>query len=408
MKKVKLLSVPIVFVMVIILLAGCGGIATTSEQSKQEGKAVATQESNVEEKKVEEKKAVSINIGEYVSFGKYNGEPILWRCVDKSNGVMLVSVYILCQKAFDAAESGTARTGNTDVQNFGSNVWSNSNIREWLNSSSQTVSFTTQAPVESALYDGENAYADEPGFLSNFTKSERNKLKAVSHDGVTDKVYLLSEDEKIKGYFEAKGKFNFPESRAGISPLHFNTRTPSTSSPDGTRVVSEGNLSNSGACDGSSGVLPALNLRSEISTSKGDGSINSPYTIGGGNAPAATPVTKDKITVLINNVEVVFDQEPVIEEGRTLVPVRAIFDGLGLTVGWNGTTKTVTGKKQGLDISLTIGSKEAFVNGVLVTLDVPAKIINGVTFVPVMFIAESTGAKVDWDGEKKIVKISKK
>ena len=97
-----------------------------------------------------------------------------------------------------------------------------------------------------------------------------------------------------------------------------------------------------------------------------------------------------------------------IEEGRTLVPVRAIFYRLGLTVGWNGTTKTVTGKKQGLDISLTIGSKEAFVNGVLVTLDVPAKIINGVTFVPVMFIAESTGAKVDWDGEKKIVKISKK
>ncbi|MDO8685598.1 MAG: DUF6273 domain-containing protein, partial [Clostridiales bacterium] len=239
----------------------------------------------------EEKQAVSINVYEYVEFGKYNGEPILWKCVDKSNGGMLVSEYVLCQKAFDAAENGTANEGSEyDVQKWGSNQWSNSNIREWLNSSSQTVSFTTQAPVKSAVEGGYNAYADEPGFLSNFTQSERGKIQAVSHEGVTDKVFLLSEDEvnKYVGSSDSQRKRKITyigllksEHKYGMGGYYwwYWTRTPYPSYPYGVRSVdSSGHLYYFYANDGFVGVLPALNLQSDIFKS-GKGTRDEPWKL---------------------------------------------------------------------------------------------------------------------------------
>ena len=47
-----------------------------------------------------------IKVGDYVTFGSYYDEPILWRCVDTENGVELWSEHIICMKAYDAAESG--------------------------------------------------------------------------------------------------------------------------------------------------------------------------------------------------------------------------------------------------------------------------------------------------------------
>src|SRR5690554_7598740 len=67
---------------------------------------------------------------------------------------------------------------------------------------------------------------------------------------------------------------------------------------------------------------------------------------------------------------------------------------------------TVTGKNRGLEISLEIGNVEALVNGNLVVLDVPAKVINGRILVPVRFIAESTGAKVNWDPDRKSTRLN--
>jgi hypothetical protein len=114
----------------------------------------------------------------------------------------------------------------------------------------------------------------------------------------------------------------------------------------------------------------------------------------------------ETIKVNLNGSPLAFDQPPIIENGRTLVPMRAIFEGLGAQVGWDGASGTVTGTQDGLVVVLKIGDTKALVNGNPVTLDVPAKILGGRTLVPLRFIAESMGAKVDWDGRTSTVAIS--
>lgn len=113
-------------------------------------------------------------------------------------------------------------------------------------------------------------------------------------------------------------------------------------------------------------------------------------------------------TVFYDGEKIEFDQIPVIEEGRTLVPLRAIFEAIGAEVDWDGNTKTVTAKKDGTEISLTIDDKTAVKNGEKVELDVPAKIVNGRTLVPVRFIADCFGVDVDWDGVMQKVSLTTK
>lgn len=84
-------------------------------------------------------------------------------------------------------------------------------------------------------------------------------------------------------------------------------------------------------------------------------------------------------------------------EGRTILPMRSLFESLGATVTWDQNTKTVTATKEQTTIVLTIGSKQAKVNGKAFTIDVPALVIDGRTYVPVRFVTESLGATVDWN-----------
>ena len=116
------------------------------------------------------------------------------------------------------------------------------------------------------------------------------------------------------------------------------------------------------------------------------------------------------ISVLYDGKRIAFDQLPVIENGRTLVPLRAIFEKIGATVEWDGDTQTVIAKstENGTIIRLTIDSTTAMVNGVQVSLDVPAKIINGRTLVPVRFVSDCFGVGVDWNGDIQSVILTSK
>ncbi|MBE7013781.1 MAG: hypothetical protein E7419_01080 [Ruminococcaceae bacterium] len=87
---------------------------------------------------------------------------------------------------------------------------------------------------------------------------------------------------------------------------------------------------------------------------------------------------------------------PFTENGRTLVPVRIVSENLGLNVGWDNLTKTVTISGDALNIKLVIGSNIAYVNNEEVSLDVPAIEKDGRTLVPVRFISETLGKKVKW------------
>lgn len=115
------------------------------------------------------------------------------------------------------------------------------------------------------------------------------------------------------------------------------------------------------------------------------------------------------IKVLINGKPLASDPPPIIRNDRTMVPFRAVFEALGLTVGWDDSTKTITGSTvDGITISLKLGSKVADVNGTVQELDTAPLIVNGRTLVPVRFIAESLGAVVDWDKVTKTIIIKDK
>lgn len=126
----------------------------------------------------------------------------------------------------------------------------------------------------------------------------------------------------------------------------------------------------------------------------------------------ATAFTSDDwiltTNITYNGNKVDSDVPPYVTDGRTLAPIRAILEALGMTVSWDGTTQTATAVKADITISVTINSNIAIVNGEQKTLDVPAEITNGRTFVPVRFFAEALNMNVDWDGYTKTVIINSK
>lgn len=115
--------------------------------------------------------------------------------------------------------------------------------------------------------------------------------------------------------------------------------------------------------------------------------------LNGGTAPSPAP--SQEISVYLNSKKISFDVAPVIENDRTLVPVRAIFEALGMAVEYSDGEITAT--KDELTIKLTVGSNIAYVNDTQVTLDVASKIINDRTLVPLRFIGEATGLVVSYN-----------
>lgn len=111
-------------------------------------------------------------------------------------------------------------------------------------------------------------------------------------------------------------------------------------------------------------------------------------------------------TAYDNAAAVGLDSPPVIQSGRTLVPVRFVSERMGATVGWDGAKRQVSIKLGTKTIILTIDSNKVLVNGQTVTIDVPAKIINSRTMVPVRFVSEQLGFKVKWDPVSSRVLIS--
>ncbi|MDQ2087654.1 copper amine oxidase N-terminal domain-containing protein [Herbivorax sp. ANBcel31] len=115
---------------------------------------------------------------------------------------------------------------------------------------------------------------------------------------------------------------------------------------------------------------------------------------------------ESEISVYLNEELLQFDVEPYIKEGRTMVPFRVIFEAMNLDVSWNASNKTVYAKNDTTEIIIEIGESYSYVNGYRRTLDVPAEIVNGRTFVPLRFVAENSGGEVSWDGDTRTVYIT--
>lgn len=93
------------------------------------------------------------------------------------------------------------------------------------------------------------------------------------------------------------------------------------------------------------------------------------------------------------------------ESGRTMVPVRALFEELGAQVSWDEGTQTVKISKADQEIKLTVGQNTAYVNEKAVKLDTPPVVLEGRILVPLRFVSEAIGADVTWNAEKNEINI---
>ena len=117
---------------------------------------------------------------------------------------------------------------------------------------------------------------------------------------------------------------------------------------------------------------------------------------------------ESNISLQINGSEISAEVPPTIIDGRTMVPVRAIFEAVGANIDFDAETKTITARKGDTTVNMTVGANAVTVNNKEVQLDAPAVIVNGRTLAPARFVAETFGYTVQWDAENKIVKINGK
>lgn len=114
----------------------------------------------------------------------------------------------------------------------------------------------------------------------------------------------------------------------------------------------------------------------------------------------------ESIKVNVDGSALNMDVSPILENGRVLVPFRFIAESLGGMVSWDEASQTVRIQTADNNISLPVGKNAASVNGQQKELDVPAKVVNGRTLVPVRFVSESLGANVSWDDANQTVNVS--
>ena len=122
---------------------------------------------------------------------------------------------------------------------------------------------------------------------------------------------------------------------------------------------------------------------------------------------ATAELIDDNINVMLDGRKLTFEQNPIIVNDRTLVPLRAIFEGLGAVVDWDGTTKTVTATRDGIVVKMTIGENKMYKNNLPTNMDVAPQLVNNFTLVPARAVAEAFNCNVDWDDATKTVIIEK-
>ena len=102
------------------------------------------------------------------------------------------------------------------------------------------------------------------------------------------------------------------------------------------------------------------------------------------------------ISVFINGVEIEFDVDPVVEDGRVLVPMRTIFENIGADIEWDADTYSITATKEDTAIEMQIGNNVMTRNDAQISLDVPPRIMDSRTLVPIRAVSEALYAQVHW------------
>ncbi|WP_134700197.1 N-acetylmuramoyl-L-alanine amidase family protein [Ammoniphilus sp. YIM 78166] len=120
-------------------------------------------------------------------------------------------------------------------------------------------------------------------------------------------------------------------------------------------------------------------------------------------ATASANTSPSSIQLMLEGEILHPDVPPNLIQGRTLVPIRVVAEGLGAEVGWDERLRKVTIQSDSVTISMQIGLKKATINGKEIAMDVPPMIDRGRTLVPLRFVGESLGITVGWEQETRSV-----
>ncbi len=396
--------------------------------------------------------AETFQIGDYILLGRYYDQPILWRCIDiDENGPLMLSDKILSRKLFSLKNE---------------NRWSTSIIRTWLNSADETeFGFPKTATYVSDYYYEKGFLSDtnftqsernimktvtqktllapeyaayavggdvnkwgkndwETGFKSQYFMEER--YDEICYECTTDKVFLPD----IKQIWDMYQKKEFldenyqlshytPEAINDANNWMFETgydndqaiywfRTPfgwSEPSPPvgaaGARnwnrvmyIVGDFWINKSEAKE-KKGIRPAFYLNEATAqVLSGSGTEEDPYVVDG-----------KQIAVYVNGTELTLDVPPMLENDRTLVPMRAIFEALGAEVSWYPEDRTIVAVRGGTTVFMQVDDWYMSVNDEWIALDAPPRVVNDRTLIPLRAVAEALGAQVGWDEEMQVVTV---
>ena len=121
--------------------------------------------------------------------------------------------------------------------------------------------------------------------------------------------------------------------------------------------------------------------------------------------PTVSAYSEKVISLEIDGTVIRTEVPPTVIGGRTMVPVRDIFEACGANVTWDPATKKITGSKGGKNVVMQVGSNKLYMNSSVATMDCTPVIIEGRTLAPARYVAESFGGIVDWNAEDKVVMI---
>ena len=275
-----------------------------------------------------ESKTTQVELGQYISLGKYNGKDVIWRCVSVDDkGSLMLADKVIDTLPYDAKTNDNSRSKshsrNYKRDTYGSNYWKDSNMRSWLNSAADAgaVKWLCGNPPRAGYVKG-NAYDQKAGFLNDFSKAEIAAMKTVTqrslvshpeynlgfHDGEgrsdlelnydienvdsnfdsaygensTEKVFL-PDVQQVNTVWKNFGNYYIARNEQGVAWPYW-LRTPVTDCNHDMRYVhSNGSVGREWPNTDYIGVRPAFYLDSDYYvTTSGDGSASNPYV---GSAP---------------------------------------------------------------------------------------------------------------------------
>ncbi|MBE7062412.1 MAG: hypothetical protein E7390_01295 [Ruminococcaceae bacterium] len=118
-----------------------------------------------------------------------------------------------------------------------------------------------------------------------------------------------------------------------------------------------------------------------------------------------TAAENREILVYMDGVKVEFDVKPQIIDGRTMVPIRAIFEKMGAFVEWDEAAGSAICTKGSNTVKMTLNSMDMYINDRVVAMDISPVVIDGRTLAPARYAAEAFGATVEWSREDNAVLI---